>query len=146
MSRHCRAGRRRAAGLSCRAGSTLSPARVGEVYALSRLLGKLPGVAAVRSLLDLSPDMSREDYQRFVKIPKAMWPPEIQAAVSRMVGERIMVLAVSTSHSPGSDDARALVRAIRGSHPPVEAEVLVTGPTAFDLDFMGVVQRNVARA
>jgi RND superfamily putative drug exporter len=132
--------------LSYRDGSTLSPARVGEVYDLSRWLGNLPGVAAVRSLLDLSPDMSREDYQRFVKIPKAMWPPEIQAAVSRMVGERIMVLAVSTSHSPGSDDARALVRAIRGSHPPVEAEVLVTGPTAFDLDFMGVVQRNAPLA
>jgi len=66
----------------------------------------------------------------------------MQEAVSRMVGERIMVLAVSTSDSPGSDQARALVRAIRASHPPVDGEVLITGATAFDLDFMGVVQRN----
>ncbi|HWN56316.1 MAG TPA: MMPL family transporter [Methylomirabilota bacterium] len=128
--------------LSYRDGSPLSPARVGDVYDLSRWLVKLPGVTAVRSLLDLSPDMSREDYQRFVKIPKAMWPPEMQTAVSRMVGEHIMVLAVSTSHPPGSDEARALVRAIRSSHAPVDGEVLVTGPTAFDLDFLGVVQRN----
>ncbi len=128
--------------LSYREGSPLSPPRVGEVYDLSHWLVKLPGVTAVRSLLDLSPDMSREDYQRFVKIPQAMWPSEMQEAVSRMVGERIMVLAVSTSHSPGSDEARALVRAIRASHPPVDGEVLITGATAFDLDFMGVVQRN----
>jgi RND superfamily putative drug exporter len=128
--------------LSYRDGSPLTPSRVGEVYDLNRWLVKLPGVIAVQSLLDLSPDMSREDYQRFVKIPQAMWPPEMQEAVSRIVGERIMVLAVSTSHSPGSDEARAIVRAIRASHPPVDGEVLITGPTAFDLDFMGVVRRN----
>src|SRR3989442_6909914 len=98
--------------LSYRDGSPLTPTRVGEVYDLSRWLAKLPGVTTLRSLLDLSPDMSREDYQRFAKIPTAMWPEEIRAAASRMVGERIMLLAVSTSHAPGSDEARALVRTI----------------------------------
>jgi RND superfamily putative drug exporter len=132
--------------LSYRDGSPLTPARVGEVYDLSRWLAKLPGVTTLRSLLDLSPDMSREDYQRFAKIPTAMWPSEISAAASRMVGERIMLLALSTSQAPGSDEARALVRTIRGSHPPVDGQLLVTGPTAFDLDFMGVVQRNAPLA
>src|SRR5215470_19952346 len=75
-----------------------------------------------------------------------MWPPEIQAAASRLMGEHIMILAVSTSQSPGSDEARAIVRAIRSSRPPVDAEVLVTGATAFDLDFLGVVQRNAPLA
>jgi RND superfamily putative drug exporter len=62
--------------------------------------------------------------------------------MAQIVGERIMVLAVSTELPAGSDEARALVRAIRASHPPVDGELLVTGPTAFDLDFMGVVAGN----
>jgi len=90
--------------------------------------------------------MSREDYQRMVKVPTALWPEEMQAAVARVVGERIMILAVSTALPAGSDEARALVRAIRASHPPVDGEVLVTGPTAFDLDFMGVVADNAPLA
>jgi hypothetical protein len=60
----------------------------------------------------------------------------MQVAVARVVGERIMILAVSTTPRAGSDEARALVRAIRASHPPVDGELLLTGPTAFDLDFM----------
>jgi RND superfamily putative drug exporter len=56
-----------------------------------------------------------------------------------MVGEHLIVLAASTALPPGSDEARALVRAIRSGHPPVAGRLLVTGPTAFDLDFMRVV-------
>jgi RND superfamily putative drug exporter len=104
-------------------GSPLSPPRVGQAYDLSRWLAVQPGVTGVQSALDLAPDMSREDYQRMVKVPTAQWPEEMQAAV-----------------------ARALVHAIRASHPPVDGELLVTGPTAFDLDFMKVVADNAPLA
>jgi RND superfamily putative drug exporter len=126
--------------------SPLSPARVGQAYDLSRWLKGQPGVTGVQSVLDLAPDMSREDYQRLLKVPTALWPEEMRAAVARVVGERIMILAVSSDLPAGSDEARALVRAIRASHPPVDGELLVTGPTAFDLDFMGVVADNAPRA
>jgi uncharacterized membrane protein YdfJ with MMPL/SSD domain len=100
----------------------------------------------VESVLDLAPDMSREDFQRMVKVPTALWPEEMQTAVARVVGERIMILAVSTELPAGRDEARALVGAIRASHPPVDGELLVTGPTAFDLDFMKVVADNAPLA
>jgi uncharacterized membrane protein YdfJ with MMPL/SSD domain len=119
---------------------------VGQAYDLSRWLSREPGVTGVQSVLDLAPDMSREDYQRLLKGPTALWPEEMQAIVGRVVGERIMILAVSTGLPAGSDEARALVRAIRASHPPVDGELLVTGPTAFDLDFMGVVADNAPLA
>jgi RND superfamily putative drug exporter len=90
--------------------------------------------------------MSREDFQRMVKVPTALWPEEMQAAVARVVGERIMILAVSTELPAASDEARTLVHAIRASHPPVDGELLVTGPTAFDLDFMKVVADNAPLA
>ena len=132
--------------VSHRDGSPLEPSRIGQAYDLSRWLAALPGVFEVQSVMDLAPDMSREDYQRFVKAPRELWPEEMQTAVARIVGERIMVLVVSTALPASGDEARALVRAIRSSHPPVDGELLVTGPTAFDLDFIGVVWQKAPRA
>ena len=132
--------------VSHRSGSPLEAGRIGQAYDLSRWLATRPGVSGVQSVMDLAPDMSREEYQRFVKVPTALWPEEMRTAVAQIVGERIMVFAVSTAVPAGSDEARALVRSIRASHPPVDGELLVTGPTAFDLDFMGVVVENAPRA
>jgi len=132
--------------VSHRGGSPLEAARVGQAYDLSRWLAAQPAVSGVQSVMDLAPDMSREEYQRFVKIPMMLWPEEMRHAVAQIVGERIMVFAVSTKVPAGSDGARALVRSIRASHPPVDGDLLVTGPTAFDLDFMGVVADNAPRA
>ena len=129
-----------------RSGSPLEAARVGHAYDLSRWLAAQPVVAGVQSVMDLSPDTSREEYQRFVKVPMALWPEDMRREVAQIVGEHIMVFAVSTKVPAGSDEARALVRTIRSSHPPVDGELLVTGATAFDLDFMGVVAENAPRA
>ena len=81
-------------------------------------------VSGVQSVMDLSPDTSREEYQRFVKVPLALWPEDMRHAVAQIVGEHIMVFAVSTKVPAGSDEARALVRTIRSSHPPVDGELL----------------------
>jgi putative drug exporter of the RND superfamily len=132
--------------VSHRTGSPLDPARIGQAYDLSRWLASRPEVSGVQSVMDLSPDASREEYQRFVKIPREMWPEEMRRGVAQIVGEHIMVFAVSTKTPAGSDETRALVRAIRASHPPVDGDLLVTGATAFDLDFMGVVAENAPRA
>ncbi|HUO62907.1 MAG TPA: MMPL family transporter [Terriglobales bacterium] len=132
--------------VSHRSGSPLEPERVGQAYDLNRWLASRPGVSGVQSVMDLAPDASREEYQRFVKVPKELWPEEMRHAVAQIVGEHIMVFAVSTETPAGSDETRALVRAIRASHPPVDGELLVTGATAFDLDFMGVVAENAPRA
>jgi len=129
-----------------REGSPLTPERAGQAYDLSRWLGQQPGVSEVQSAIDLAPDMSREDYQRMVKIPRELWPDDMREAVGQVVGEHIMVFAVQTTLPSGSDGARALVRTIRASHPPLEGELLVTGPAAFDLDVMGVVAENAPRA
>jgi RND superfamily putative drug exporter len=132
--------------LRYREGSPLTPERVGQAYDLSRWLARQPGVIGVQSVVDLVPGMSREDYQRLVSAPTDLWPAEMRSAIAQIVGERIMVLSVSTGLPAGSDEARALVRAIRAYHPPVDAEILVTGPTAFDLDFMRVVTDNAPLA
>jgi RND superfamily putative drug exporter len=103
-------------------------------------------VSGVQSVMDLSPDASREEYQRFVKVPRELWPEDMRRAVAQIVGEHIMVFAVSTKAPAGSDETRTLVRTNRSSHPPVDGELLVTGATAFDLDFMGVIADNAPKA
>jgi uncharacterized membrane protein YdfJ with MMPL/SSD domain len=129
-----------------RTGSPLEPGRMGQAYDLNRWLAAQPGVSGVQSVMDLSPDTSREEYQRFVKVPMEMWPEDMRREVAQVVGAHIMVFAVSTKDPAGSDEARALVRTIRSSHPPVDGELLVTGATAFDLDFMRVITNNAPKA
>jgi RND superfamily putative drug exporter len=70
-------------------------------------------------------------------------PPAVRRAVTLMEGKHIVVLTASTALAVDSVEVRALVREIRTSHPPVDGDVLVTGRTAFDLDFIEVIGRDV---
>jgi len=51
----------------------------------------------------------------------------------------VAIVAAHTALPEDGDAARALVRDIRAHHPPVDADVLVTGRTAYDVDFIRLV-------
>jgi len=70
-------------------------------------------------------------------------PENIRTAVRQMVGEHLVLLTVSTRVD--NEEARRLVRTIRAQHPRVEGELLVSGRTAFDLDFIEVVAHDSVR-
>ncbi|HEU5195562.1 MAG TPA: MMPL family transporter [Methylomirabilota bacterium] len=120
-------------------GSPLAPTRVSALYDFSRWVKSQPGVRRVDSIVDLAPGMSRERYQQIAAVPAAFRPPGLDVAFAQLVGAHVSRLIVHTSLPPASDEARALVRTIRSEHPPVDAEVLLTGTTAFDLDFIALV-------
>jgi putative drug exporter of the RND superfamily len=126
--------------LRYREGSPLTPARVRNLYDFSRWLGALPGVKRVDSIVDLAPGISREQYTKIAAVPAAFRPPGLDVAFQQMAGEHILIVAVHTHLPPASDEARALVRRIRSEHPPIDADLLLTGPTAFDLDFIDVIR------
>src|SRR5262249_43063212 len=67
-------------------------------------------------------------------------------ALRHTLGEHVAMLIATTDAAPSSEEARAIVREIRGSHPPYDGEVLVTGQSAFDLDFIGLVLRHTPLA
>ena len=121
-------------------GLPLRPDRVSGLFDLSRWLRAQPGVERIDSIVDLAPGLSREQYQQIAAVPPAFRPPGLDTAFHHLVGERLTILVVHTSLPPASDEARALVRTIRQRNPPTDAEVLLTGPTAFDLDFIEVVR------
>ncbi len=119
-------------------GSPLAPARIDEAWELGRWLAGQPGVTEVASPVDL-PGLSREQSAQLAAAPAALRPAALAEAFNEMTGEHLVLITASTHLDPGSDAARALVRTIRESHPPVSGELLVTGQTAFDLDFIRVV-------
>jgi RND superfamily putative drug exporter len=121
-------------------GNPLIGTRVRAIYDLSRWVRTLPGVTQVDSIVDLAPGISPEQYAQIAAIPAAFRPPGLDLAFKYLAGEHIVVLAVHTHLQPASDEARALVRRIRQEHPPVDGELLLTGPTAFDLDFIDVIR------
>jgi RND superfamily putative drug exporter len=119
----------------------LTPARVDELIALSRWLRNQPGVTRVDSVVDLDPRITREQYQQMALAPREMLPPPLREAFARMAGPRVAVLVAQTPLAVDSQEARALVQSVRRHHPPVAAELLVTGRTAYDVDFVALVVR-----
>jgi RND superfamily putative drug exporter len=120
--------------------SPLSARRIGELYDYSRRLAADPAVTQVQSFVSLHPSITREQYQMLAVLPVGMRRPEIDAAAVQTLGPHVAVLALHTPHAAVSEEARALVRRLRAEPAVGDARVLVTGHTAFDLDFTGIVR------
>ena len=123
-------------------GSPLTAAHVGDVYDLSRRFAALPNVLRVDSLVDLDPRLSRADYQRFYSGPSSELPAAMQEAVGASTGPHIATLGIVTNKQYTSDEARAIVRAVRADHVP-DGQVLATNGTAFDLDIVNFILERV---
>ncbi|HEX6507656.1 MAG TPA: MMPL family transporter [Chloroflexota bacterium] len=120
-------------------GNPLNTKHVGEMVTLSRWLGHLPHVTRVDSPVDINPGFSRAAYEHLYSQPRANLSPETQAMLKQSVGKQIAVLTAYTPARASSDEARNIVKAIRAHHPPVDAEVLVTGDAAHDNDGIQVL-------
>jgi uncharacterized membrane protein YdfJ with MMPL/SSD domain len=132
--------------LDAGAGSPLEPTRVAQTYAFSRWLAARPHIQRVDSFVDLHTSLDLATYQQMAALPAAQRPPELVEALRHVLGEHVAMLIATTDSRPTSDEARALVREIRRAHPPYAGEVLVTGQTAFDLDFIGLLVRHAPLA
>ena len=123
-------------------GSPLTSDHVGAIYDLSGRLAALPNVLRVSSIVDLDPSLARADYQRLYSGPPSQLPPLLQQALVTGSGAHLAVLAVVTNKPGTSDEARAIVNAVRAERVP-DGQVLATGSTAFDLDIVDfILQRT----
>jgi len=127
-------------------GQPLSPDRIGALYDLSQMMTKLPNVLRVESPVNLDPNMRRADYQALYAGPRNALAPAVQEAVRQSIGEHIAVLSVVTARPAESEEARAIVRAIRAQSQVGDGQALVTGQTAFDLDFIGFIRGHTVIA
>jgi RND superfamily putative drug exporter len=122
-------------------GSPLTSDHVGAIYDLSRQFAAMPNVLAVSSIVD-DPSLSRADYQRLYSGPASQLPAPMQQALTASAGPHLTVLSITTNKQYTSDDARAIVEAVRAAQVP-DGQVLATGETAVDLDIVNfILQRT----
>ena len=116
-----------------RSGDPLSQERVGELYDLSRRMGRLPDVVSVQGPVDLDPTLTRADYERLYAMPAAQRPPAVQDALRQSVGRHLVLLTVTSNQPAMGDRGRELVRRLRQQHIPA-GQILIGGDTAYDMD------------
>jgi putative drug exporter of the RND superfamily len=122
--------------------SPLTSDHVGAIYDLTRRLAALPNVLRVQSIVNIDPSLSRADYQRLYLGPATQLPSGLQQALAFGAGNHLAVISVVTNKQGTSDEARAMVTAVRAESVP-DGQVLATGPTAFDLDIVNyILQRT----
>ena len=119
-------------------GSPLTADHIGAIYDLSRRFSALPNVLRVESIVNIDSSLSRADYQRLYSGPNAQLPANLQQALTIGSGKHIVLLSVFANKQYTSDDARAIVKAVRADHLP-DGQVLATGGTAFDLDIVNYI-------
>jgi RND superfamily putative drug exporter len=119
-------------------GSPLTADHVGALYDLSRRFAAMPNVLRVSSIVDLGPSLSRADYQRLYSGPAPQLPSAMQQALVSGAGPHLVVLDIVTNKQYTSDDARAIVKAVRAES-VAGGQVLATGGTAFDLDIVNFI-------
>ena len=126
--------------------SPLTPQHVDDVYETSRWLAERPNVERVESVVDLDPSITRERYAQLLTGPREQLPPEVGEALKQSTGEHVAILSAYTPLRAGTDEARDLVRTIREAHPEIDAEVMVTGYTAFDIDSIEQIKADAPLA
>jgi len=123
-------------------GNPMTADHVGAIYDLSRHFASLPNVLHVQSIVDVDPSLTRADYQRLYSGPTSQLPSQLQQALQLSTGKHLTVMYLVTNKQYTSDEARAIVKAIRSESVP-DGQVLATGSTAFDLDIVNyIVQRT----
>ena len=130
-------------------GSPLDRTRVPQLQELSARLVKLPGVVQVQSAFSIDPRLfggQVPDLATIYSLPREQLPAQLQTALRQTVGQHIALFDVVSSYQLYSDEARQLVRDIRGQTPPPSGELLVTGFTAIDLDTVNFIVGHTPQA
>jgi RND superfamily putative drug exporter len=117
-------------------GSPYSAAEVATAYQLGQRLTTFPGISTVTSYVNVPGVTGVATYQELYANGLAGLPAAERAQVTQLTGSSIAVLRAYTPYADSSDQAENAVRYIR-THDRVDgAQVLVTGNTAFDMDYV----------
>jgi RND superfamily putative drug exporter len=117
-------------------GSPYGAANVATAYALGQRLTAFAGVSTVSSYVNLPGVTGLTAYQQLYAEGTAALPATAKAEVTQITGTSIAVLRTYTPYAVSSNQAQSLVREIRAHDQVAGAQVLVTGDTAFDMDYV----------
>ena len=131
-----------------RDGVSLNKDRVDQLYDYGQqLLGK-PNVIGVDSPVTFSPQLGKAQYEAllsaYVANPAAVasLPVDAQTLLKQTIANNIVVFYVRTNQPTQRDAAITTLNSLRGGSAPPGAEVLVTGNTAFNQDFINLILQD----
>ena len=128
-------------------GLSLTKERVGQLYDYGQALAAKPNVIRVSSPVTFSPDLKKQQYEAILAAYNngadvSSLPVEAQSLLKQSLGTRLMVFFVQTNQPTQSDAAIATLKSIRGGTAPPGSEILVTGGTAFNEDFINLILQD----
>ena len=112
----------------------MTEARALALFDLRDRLAALPRVTAVESVLDFDPTLDHPAAAKVLALPKEDRAIDVTTAMEFTTGGNVTVLSVLTPDGTRSAEARDLVRAIRKDRRVGDGTMLVTGPSAMDVD------------
>ena len=127
-------------------GAPLTATRIPQLVDFQKTLAAVPKVEKVQSPFSLDPRLDATAYTALYTLPPSQLPPQLQAVVQAVgqqrlqallkqsVGQDLVLFDVVTNEKFGTDEARQTVKDIRALAPPPDAQLLVTGFSAIDLD------------
>jgi len=127
-------------------GPPFTPERAGALYDATRRWAKLSGVVGVESIVNLDPNVSREQYVQLAGAGPVFRPPEFALAEAAYLHDNVAVAQVLTSAPASSPEARRLVLALREGRTVGDGYALVGGQTASDVDSSAFVLGRAPRA
>lgn len=128
------------------AGTPFTPERIGALHDLSKRISELPGVRKVNSPVFGDPRLSREMYQGLFSNPPPQQAPLIEGAKKAFSKGSVVFVQGITAATPDSDEARAIVKAIRADRTVGDGTLLVGGESALDTDNTSYLLSRTPRA
>ncbi|MDQ6918383.1 MAG: MMPL family transporter [Candidatus Dormibacteraeota bacterium] len=128
-----------------RDGLSLSKDRVDQLYDYGQWLLAKPNVIRVDSPVTFSPDLGKAQYEALFAAYNADpasvagLPADAQSLLKSTLAKNIAVFYVGTNQPTQSDAAITTLKSLRDGSAPPGAEVLVTGSTAFNQDFINLI-------
>ena len=117
-------------------GSPYGAGAVATAHELGQRLAAFPGISSVTSYVNVPGVTGVDAYQQLYANGIAGLPAAERAEVTQLTGSSIAVLRAYTPYADSSDQAQSLVRYVRAHDRVAGAEVMVTGNTAFDMDYV----------
>ncbi|CAN5139993.1 MMPL family transporter [soil metagenome] len=125
---------------------TMTEDRARALFVERDRLRALPGVDDVESVLDFDPTLDRDLAVKLLALPEDQRPIDVATAMQLTGGKGLTVLSVISPLGARTDPARDLVKEIRKKRDIADGRLLVTGPSANDLDSMVFILGHTPQA
>jgi len=127
-------------------GSPLTANHITDQFLLTRRVAAIPGVLDVSSIYNLDPKLSLYEYEQLYTGDPNNLQEGARQLLAGTVGSHIVLIQAHSNADPSSDQARDILKAIRGDQGVADGQVLVGGQTAIDVDVIQFIYDQVPLA